>query len=105
VRWCVYATLLAYTFVALYSVCSCVWHERARPFSWLGVALFFVFGWAYIAWHAMLQSVALVRVARGRVGEWTVTKRTADMTDGLRKAGLRQPLLSGGANANGSGAV
>lgn len=93
VRWCVYVTLLAYTFVALYSVCSCMWHERARPYSWLGVGLFFVFGWGYIAWHAVLQSIALARVARGTVGEWTVTRRTADMTDGLRKRGLGEPLL------------
>jgi cellulose synthase/poly-beta-1,6-N-acetylglucosamine synthase-like glycosyltransferase len=95
VRWCVYVTLLAYTFVALYSVCSCMWHERARPYSWLGVALFFVFGWAYIAWHAVLQTVALFRVARGTIGEWTVTKRSADLTDGLRMAGLGEPLLNG----------
>ena len=41
------------------------------------------------------------RVVRGTVGEWTVTKRTADMTDGLRKAGLRQPLLGGGSGSAG----
>lgn len=58
VRYCTYITLLFYSFVAAYSVCSCVWHERYRPFSWVGVALFYALGWLYIGWHALHRCAA-----------------------------------------------
>ena len=78
VQACVYTALALYVFVAGLALCLVVHHERAAPAKWLWVALFFVVGWLYVALHFALQTVAFVKVVTGRLGEWTVTQRSAE---------------------------
>uniref|UniRef100_A0A7S0PXD1 Glycosyltransferase 2-like domain-containing protein n=2 Tax=Coccolithus braarudii TaxID=221442 RepID=A0A7S0PXD1_9EUKA len=80
IQSCVYTAVSAYLFVAVLALCICVWHQPKRPSAWFSVCAFFLFSWLYVALHFSLQTIALMQVLSGRVGEWKVTQRSVDCT-------------------------
>ena len=90
-----YTMLGFYLFVAVLGLATAVWHER-RPSVWLWTALFFAFGWLYVALHFALHTVAFLKVVTGNIGSWTVTSRSADTGGGSPHTGGARPPAGGG---------
>ena len=92
---CVLTAVVLYAFVALLAICAGIAHDRHRPLSIAGVALFMVFGWLYVVLHFTLHTIAFIKVFTGRVGGWKVTERSIKGTSPpvVGTGTLAEPLL------------
>lgn len=76
VQVCVYAAVCLYCFVAALALGASLEHDRRRPLAFVSLALFFLFGWAYVVLHFSTHTVAFIKVFTGTEGKWQVTTRS-----------------------------